>query len=121
MSETVPDEAVAGRYSRDVSSQGGDDHYAPAAGNVRDGSSGTLSVIAATATGGRTDRQYLERGGDDAVAYNPASYKDPTTTVDADGRNDREYADPTTGASAITGSTNELFAELQAETGLYHF
>lgn len=113
MAQSVPTEAVAGRENRDVAQVGGDDHYAPVVGgNVRDGSAGTLSVIAATAAGGRTDRNYLEQGGDHDLEFNPADPQNPTDTVNAHGRTDRLYVDAATGVSVLSGTADPEFAEL---------
>jgi hypothetical protein len=120
--ETVTDETVAGRYARDVSNRGVENQYTTVVGgNVRDGSSATVNQIAATATGGRTDRAYLKRGGDKQLTFDPANPETPTVVVDADGRNDREYVDPTTGISQLDtdGTKGDLFDELKAGPTLY--
>jgi hypothetical protein len=117
MAQTVPAGTAANRESRDVAQRLGDDHYTPNTGGhttVRDGSAGTLSVTAPSSTGGRIDRDYLERGGDDQLTFNPASPQVPTKTLQASGRNDRQYVDPTTGTSALSSHKDELFDELKA-------
>lgn len=61
-------------------------------------SDNTLTYVGPAANGGRKDRDYDHRGAD--------SYLDVNGNVvfDADGRNAREYANPTTLASAHTGN-----------------
>lgn len=119
MVQTVPVETPAQRENRDIENMGVEDHYTAAAGGtVRDLSSATLSTIAFGATGGRKDREYLKRGGDDVLS---GSVQNPTTTVAANGRNDREYVSTTDGTSAITSEKDPLYDELAANTGLYPF
>lgn len=114
MVQTVPNGTVAGRESRDVAQRGGDQHYTEGAQvTVRNAGGVTLSVTAATAAGGRTDRDYLERGGDAVLAYDPANPQTPTKTVNATGRNDRVYVDPATGVSVLSTHKDPQFDELK--------
>ena len=125
MSQTVPVETPAQRETRDWETLGPDDHYTAQNGFVRDYSAGVLSQNAFNATGGRKNRDITLRGGDDKLAYNPADWRNPTVTQDADGRNDREYVDRTTGNSAITGAQEDYWTELAAASsgngGLWPF
>lgn len=101
MVQTVADESAASRENRDVEQRGVEDKYTPVAGgSVRDLSSGTLSTVAFDATGGRKDREYLER---------------------QDDRNDYEYVDYATGDSAINAQKSSTFDASKANTGLYPF
>lgn len=114
MSQSIPDETAASRENRDVAQRGGDQAYTEGAHvSVRDGGGATLATVAATATGGRTDRDYLERGGDDVLTFDPENPQNPTETVTAHGRNDREYVAPATGISALSGEKDPLFDELK--------
>lgn len=101
MAQTVPDGTAANRENRDVAQRGVENKYTAAgAVNVRDGAGTTAVTVAATATGGRTDREYLKR---------------------VDHRNDYEYVAPATGVSALSSAKSATFDEAQANTGLYPF
>jgi hypothetical protein len=101
MVETVTDETAANRENRDIAQRGVENKYTAAgAVSVRDGGGTTLTTVAATATGGRTDREYLKR---------------------VDHRNDYEYVDYATGTSALSSAKSSTFDVSKANTGLYPF
>ena len=101
MVETVAVETATQREARDIESQGVENSYTAAgAVNVRDGSGATLVQVATGATGGRKDREFLER---------------------ADDRNDYIYVEAATGVSALSGNKSATFDESKNNTGLYPF
>lgn len=101
-----PTETAAQRYARDVSQRQGDWQ-----GNQE----GNLVYVAAGSTGGRTDREFLKRGGD--VYYTYDSNGEPVRHLDVNGRNEREYVNYETGDSAVQGAgKSERFDALKANS-----
>ena len=101
MGSAVGVETATARENRDVEQRGTEDKYTAAgAVNVRDGSGATLVQVATGATGGRKDREFLER---------------------ADDRNDYIYVEAATGVSALSGQKSATFDESKNNTGLYPF
>jgi hypothetical protein len=89
MAQTVPTETAAQRYNRDYQQRGGDVKYTEGVGLA----GATATTVAATATGGRTDRELLQQTAE---------------------RQDRLYVDRATGISAVTGTKDEDFDDLAA-------
>lgn len=101
MVQTVTAETAASREDRDIAQRGGDQKYTEGAHvNVRDGVGASLATVAATATGGRTNREY---------------------TLRVDHRNDYEYVNYATGTSALSSAKSPTFDASKANTGLYPF
>jgi hypothetical protein len=106
MTVQPPAETAAARYARDVNQRRGD---------WQGDEEGNLTYVAPGSTGGRIDREYLERGGDVYYTYDGSG--DPVRHLDVNGRNEREYVNEATGDSAVAGAgKSERFDELKAHS-----
>lgn len=101
-------ETPAERFARDVEARRGDNNGADLVnGEWVAHEDGELDYVGPNATGGRTDREYLQRRGDHWAD------EDGELQYDEDGRNSREYADRETLVSAVNDRVYEGAHRLQ--------